>query len=244
MYTMIAGTTPALTYAGEYLLKAGIQVIHSFRWDVSHLLLDVPSFRPGGLDPNTMLSSLPRDITVWGGNLDHPALNGYHCVDFLKDEKYLTENAAITADCTLDLMEPLMQTSLQGNNILIIGWGRIGKSLATKLKDRGCIVTVAARKDSDRTRLADLGFLTMDTEHLKVGTDNFDAIINTVPAMILRKEQQIGRKSCIKIDLATKRGIEGEDVIWARGLPGKYAPEKSGKFIAETFLRILKEGEK
>lgn len=242
MYAMIAGITPALTYARRHLQNAGISVTDTFRWDVSHLLLDVPSFRPGGLDPNTVLASLPREITVWGGNLEHPALKEYHCIDLLKDEMYLTENAAITADCTLTLLKPMIHTSLCDCKVLISGWGRIGKFLASKLKEQGCTATVAVRKESDQKKLQALGFQTIDTRCLGSDIHHFDIIINTAPSLILNEADLAGCNTCIKIDLASKQGIAGEDVIWARGLPGKYAPEQSGKLIAETFLRILKEG--
>ena len=48
----------------------------------------------------------------------------------------------------------------------------------------------------------------------------------------------------MKIDLASEKGLGGEDVIWARGLPGIHAPESSGRLIAETCLRLGMEGEK
>ena len=43
------------------------------------------------------------------------------------------------------------------------------------------------------------------------------------------------------MDLASKKGIAGNDVIWARGLPGIHAPEESGALIARTILDLLKE---
>ena len=65
----------------------------------------------------------------------------------------------------------------------------------------------------------------------------YRVIFNTVPTMVL--------PSCpgnaLKIDLASRLGLGSEDVIWARGLPGIHAPEKSGKLIAETILSRLKE---
>jgi hypothetical protein len=42
----------------------------------------------------------------------------------------------------------------------------------------------------------------------------------------------------VKIELASSPGLEGDDVIEALGLPGKYAPETSGKLIARTILRL------
>ena len=47
--------------------------------------------------------------------------------------------------------------------------------------------------------------------------------------------------NALKIDLASKPGIGGSDVIWARGLPGKDAPESSGELIAKTIIRLMEE---
>ena len=48
-----------------------------------------------------------------------------------------------------------------------------------------------------------------------------------------------GNGNAIKIDLASVPGMNGDDVIIARGLPGKEAPESSGKLIADTILRLV-----
>lgn len=241
MYIMTAGITPALTYASQQLHAAGIATTDSFRWDVEHLLLDVPSFRPGSPDPDTVMAALPRNITVWGGNLDHPSLDGYRCIDLLKDESYLSENAAITADCTISLIRSKITDPISSHNILIIGWGRIGKFLASKLKDAGCAVTVSARSKSDQCMLKALGHEGVDTTRIAEHLLQYDIIINTAPASVLTEADLEGCDPCLKIDLASIKGIAGDDVVWARGLPGKYAPERSGKLIAETFLRILRE---
>ena len=63
-------------------------------------------------------------------------------------------------------------------------------------------------------------------------------LFNTVPQGIALEDHT---GSCIKIDLASFPGLEGHDIIRARGLPGKYAPESAGKLIAETICRMDKE---
>jgi hypothetical protein len=67
-------------------------------------------------------------------------------------------------------------------------------------------------------------------------TDRYRVIFNTVPTLLL--EQTSSR--CLKIDLASVPGIAGEDVIHARGLPGKKAPESSGELIARRLLQLMK----
>ena len=56
-----------------------------------------------------------------------------------------------------------------------------------------------------------------------------------------RMQMDACRNDCVCIELASKNGIEYEDIIIARGLPGIHLPESSGNLIAETFLRYYKK---
>ena len=98
---------------------------------------------------------------------------------------------------------------------------------------------VAARKESDRAILHALGYDTLSTENLDYGLLRYRLIINTVPIqMIPNNALQYCRDDCVKMDLASVKGIESDDVIWARGLPNKEAPESSGQLIARAVLRL------
>ncbi len=233
------GTTPALTHGVSLLKNRGIPLIDHPAPEITHLLLDVPSFAGdgslrGGGDVEQILERLPTDITVVGGNLNHPALKDHETVDFLEDPQYLASNAAITAHCALTVASPLLKVTLADASVLVIGWGRIGKCLAKLLKSIGADVAAAARKETDRAMLKALGYRAVD---LSGPLSPYDLIFNTVPAPVCSEEET----GAIQIDLASKRGLSGKDVIWARGLPGIHAPESSGRLIAETFLRLCKE---
>lgn len=241
-----AGAAAACRYAAETLEKAGIGVVDHPSPEVTHLLLDVPSFGPGGLlrgggAVDNLLQMLPPDITVVGGNLVHPALEGYPVLDLLRNAGYLAANAAITADCALQVAAPLMTAAFAESPALVIGWGRIGKCLAKLLKAIGTDVAVAARKESDRAMLRALGYRTADTAHLEDILPSCRLIFNTAPELLLRREQLALCRNCVKIDLASQLGMDGDDVIWARGLPGKIAPESSGHLIAQTLLTAIRE---
>ena len=242
-----AGSSAACAYAGTFLKKAGVSLIDHPSPEITHLLLDVPSFGPdgrlrGGGDIGELLRMLPADVRVAGGNLSHPALSGYARLDLLEDDGYAAQNAAITADCALRVAAPEMTTVFSRTPVLILGWGRIGKCLAQKLAGLGANVTVAARKTAHQAMIRALGFSSADTAALLPLLPRFRLIFNTVPELLLTGEDLALCRSCVKIDLASKPGMEGGDVIWARGLPGKYAPESSGQLIAETFLRRNQEG--
>lgn len=232
-----AGSSEAIRSAAFHLQKRGVPLVDHPTPEATHLLLDVPARTV----PVSLLEQLPERITVVGGNLIHPELAESLKMDLLRNEAYLAANAAITADCAIRVAAEHMKTTFPDSPALVIGWGRIGKCLVRLLKDIGCPVTVAARKDADRAMLKALGYEAYEPGALpELG--RFDLIFNTAPAPMLGKSQLSRCPAAVKIDLASLPGLEGEDVIWARGLPGRYAPESSGKLIAETFLKLCREG--
>ena len=240
------GSTSACRYASGFLEKTGISIVDHPTPEVTHLLLDVPGFAPdgelrGGGDIRRILEMLPPDLTILGGNLNHPALAAYKTLDLLKDTEYLALNAAITADCALQVAAPLLETTFADSPALIVGWGRIGKCLGQLLKAVGSDVTIAARKETDRAMIRALGYHAVDMGWISEIRPKCRLLFNTAPELLLYKEQLTLCRNCVKIDLASKPGMEGEDVVWARGLPGVHAPESSGKRIAETIIRYFEE---
>ena len=131
--------TPALGHACTILRMNGFDIASEPTPPVTHLLLGVPSFDAdgrinGGGSLCDLLSMLPDDVTVIGGNLTHPALAGYKTVDLLKDPEYLAVNAALTAHCAVIQAWNRLPIIATGCKVLVIGWGRIGKCLSRMLK--------------------------------------------------------------------------------------------------------------
>ena len=242
-----AGGTAAARYAGEYLRKFYVDLAGRPGADVGAVLLDVPSFAPDGTlrmggSVENLLAQLPPDVTVCGGNLDHPALDNYRCIDFLKDAQYQAENAYITAECAVEIALSYLPMTLRQCPVLVIGWGRIGKCLGQILHALGADLTVAARKDADRAMCRGLGYAAVDTARMVETLGKYRLILNTAPERLLTKEQLAQcHPDCVKIDLASKTGMEDDSVIVARGLPGVHMPESSGRLIAETYVRLCRE---
>ncbi len=233
-----AGRSEALVHAIGLLYNAGIEFLPCPDRQVTHLLLPVPSFDgdgyiKGGVSLEALLWQLPEDVTVIGGGLSRPELDGYATIDLLEDAGYVSENAAITACCALRLAAAQLPVIWRACPVLVVGWGRIGKCLARQLYQLGAQVTVAARKEQDRAMLRAFGYEALDLKDMD--PRQYRVIFNTVPAMVL--PDCAGK--ALKIDLASVTGIGGEDVIVARGLPGKDAPESSGALIARTVLRKI-----
>ena len=243
-----AGNAPASRYACQFLSEQGISITSSPGPDVTHLMLPVPSFgldgriRGGGILEN-ILGDLPQTVTVIGGNLHHPALQGYKAIDLLRDGLYTAKNAAVTAECAIRVAADQLPVAWESCPVLITGWGRIGKCLATTLKALGAHVTVATRKESDRHLLQALGYAAMDPKTMLNMPAHYRVIFNTVPAIVIDEDKAANCAGSMKIELASLPGIAGGDVIKALGLPGKMVPETSGRLIADTIIRLLKEEE-
>ena len=222
-----ATDAPAVRFAAQFLAEQGVAIVPSER--ATHWLLPAPT-------PAQLLTAIPPEVAVIGGNLD--ALpDTYRRLDLLKSERYQARNAALTADCALRLLGQQLPVAFSGCPIWVIGWGRIGKCLCQELAALGVRVTVAARKESDRAMAMALGYDAVTVEGIVPG--RFRAIFNTAPAPVLPR----GDEMCVKIDLASRQGMAGENVIWARGLPGKMLPESSGWLIAQEILALLREKE-
>ena len=226
----------AMTYAVSYLQTYGYQVCKLPAPDTEHLLLPVPSFPHGSDFLSPLLDSLPRNVRVYGGFLQIPPLIGYKRLDFLSDPYYLARNAAITAECALEIAENILSQDVSGHSVLILGWGRIGKCLGKLLLKNGAEVTIAARKDSDLAMIEALGYQAMPLWALK---PEAELIINTIPSMVLPQIPD----HCYAIELASKPGMAGDHIISALGLPGKLRPAASGKLIADTFIRLSQNQE-
>ena len=128
LYTI--GSSVSCQYASALLERAGIALTDHPSPEITHLLLDVPSFDAAGLlrdgtDLKALLRMLPISATIIGGNLNPEYLQDYRKIDLLQDPCYLAKNAAITAECALRAAAPYLKTTFADSPALILGWGRI-----------------------------------------------------------------------------------------------------------------------
>lgn len=238
-----AGSSGALDYCKKYLRCHNCSISSVPSDAVTHVILPVPSFESdgsikGGGKLDTILRQLPPDVTVVGGNLQR--ITDRPTIDLLSDPIYLAENAAITAHCALKVAMNRLNITFRDCPVLVVGWGRIGKCLAALLQALGARVSVSVRKEADRAMLPVLGYETADITPPAYDLQRFRVIFNTVPAMVLPEHlTENCPADCLKIDLASLPGIGGQDVVWAKGLPNREAPETSGNLIGRAVLRLL-----
>ena len=132
--------------------------------------------------------------------------------------------------------------------MLIIGFGRIGKLTAHRLRGLCAEVSVSARSPADFVWIDAYGYNALDTHSLGGKLGAFDIVINTVPVPILDQSLLDELKpGTLCVDLASKPGGIAETssetirVIRALGLPGEIAPVSSAGFIRDAIYNIISE---
>lgn len=170
--------------------------------------------------------------------------------DYLEREEMAILNAIPTVEGAIEIAIKNMPTTIHGSKILVLGFGRIGKLLCNRFSALGAEVTAEARKFSDIAWIKSYGYIGITLSSLADKINEFDIIINTVPAEILTEQLlELVKDDALIIDLASKPGgvnMEGaarlnKRVIWALSLPGTVAPVTAGIIIKDTILNILHE---
>ncbi len=184
------------------------------------------------------------------GIKDELEANEVQFTDLMKREEFSVLNTIATAEGTMQIAMEETQRTVHGSNVLVMGFGRIGKVLAKMLDGIGAKVYCEARKDEDISWIKAYGYNPVHLNDLNENLNKFDIIINTIPFQILDEERlDLVRKEAIIIDLASNPGgvdrkaarEKGLKVIWALSLPAKVAPLTSAEFIKETLYHVLEE---
>ncbi len=198
-----------------------------------------------------------QGTVVFGGRLPKEvrelcAARGIPCHDLLEDEALLLENAALTAEGTLEILLRELPRALRGAEVLVFGFGRIGQALARCLVPLGAQVSVAARSDAQLALARCMGCnsLPLSDPSLckRIGSVPWDAAVNTVPARIfglgILKALPEGMPY---VELASGGGVSEAEALLhglrrinAPGLPGRTAPESAALIIYGRITDLLK----
>ena len=171
-------------------------------------------------------------------------------IDIMKREELAVLNTISTAEGAIEIAISNTNKIIHGSEVLILGFGRIGKVLARKMAGLSAKVTCAARKDEDLAWIRAYGHKETNINALGENLSQYDIILNTVPHLVLNKERlQYVKKDALLIDLASNPGgIDKKEakelnlkLLWALALPGKVAPVTTAEFIKDTIYNILKE---
>lgn len=173
---------------------------------------------------------------------------GLPLYDYARREDFALLNADLTAEGALSILLDASPRALRGKRVLIAGYGRIGRRLARKLLPLGAAVTVAARSAAAVAEAALDGCAAVTLKDAPRGA-GYDAVVNTIPAVLFGAEEIAAFGGATLIELASppygfdREAAEelGKRILLSSGLPGKCAPESAAEAVKATVYAILKE---
>lgn len=150
-------------------------------------------------------------------------------VDYFMREELEILNAVPSCEGAIQIAMEELPITIFGANAVVTGFGKIGEMLSLMLKKLGANVTVCARRNAQRAKARTHSLHAAPFSYLGECMSGADIVFNTVPQCVIKREQLMGAKDALVIDLASKPGGVDMDaardlgvkVIWALGLPGK-----------------------
>lgn len=200
-------------------------------------------------DLSEILSALAPGTLVCGGKISAKLREaGAHLRlrDIMTRPEFTVGNANVTAEGAVSLLAENLRSTIFDTNVLVVGYGRIGRLLAHKLKGLDAKTTVMSKNSESRALAEGMGLHAMKPGDTALYSA-FDAVINTAPAAVIPTLEGF-KKSCLLLELASTPGIDKHDAerlglryIAAPGLPGRYAPVSAAGLIYSAVMSIIRE---
>lgn len=169
-------------------------------------------------------------------------------IDLLQLEGLTILNAIPTVEGTIKIAIEETEITIHESNVMILGYGRIGKILCKSFKNLGAKVYCVARKESDLAWIREERCIPIRYNEIEKVASLVDIIINTVPSLVIKEKTVKNLKeTCLIIDVASNPGGVDKNiakrykikVISALGIPGKIAPLTAAKYIKEIIEKEL-----
>jgi len=170
-------------------------------------------------------------------------------VEVTEDDEISIRNSIPTAEGALQIAMEEMPITIHGCNAVVIGFGRVGMTMARVLISLCANTIVCARSLPQLARADEMGASTLHISSLAMALANADVVFNTVPAIVLtEKALEHMRPASLIVGLASAPGGTdfeaaarlGIKAILAPGLPGKVAPKTAGKILADSVPQLIR----
>lgn len=168
---------------------------------------------------------------------------------YFDDEAFVMKNAYLTAEGALAFIIQNTYVTIKQMPVLVLGYGRLGKSVAKILKDNYANVSVATDDNEEYATASIYADRVFSLSEYQKNLSEYQAIVNTIPQQILKGEiLKLLNKDCFVLDLASiPGGVNFQEAdrlnvkyMHALGVPGKTSPKTAGLYLTESILRRLK----
>ncbi len=202
-----------------------------------------------------MVMKTPKHCTIFSG-ITNPYLNNlinitkrHHVLLFSRDDVAIY-NSIPTVEGTIMMAIQHTDITIHGSNVVVLGLGRVGMSVARTFHLLGSKVKVGARKPEHIARITEMGLSPFHLDELTNYVSDTDILINTIPHLIVTAKviAKMPVQTLI-IDLASKPGgtdfryaeKRGIKALLAPSLPGIVAPKTAGTILANVLSNLLEE---
>ncbi|MEW4307278.1 dipicolinic acid synthetase subunit A [Rossellomorea marisflavi] len=205
-----------------------------------------------------ILSRTPDHCTIYSG-ITNDYLSGIvdaskrDLIQLFERDDVAIYNSIPTVEGTIMMAIQHTDFTIHGSNIVILGLGRVGMSVARTFHHLGGRVKVGARKTEHLARASEMGLDSFHLGQLEKHVGQCDICINTIPAPIITPGVIAKMPSHILvIDLASKPGgtdfrfaeKRGIKALLAPGLPGIVAPKTAGQILANVLCKLMDDRNK
>lgn len=169
-------------------------------------------------------------------------------IELLERDDVAILNAIPTAEGAIMLAMQHTAFTVHDANCVVLGYGRVGMTLARSLKGIGARVYVGVRNREQYARAYESSHHPFELANLNQLIRQADLVFNTIPAPILNADILAHvQKHALIIDLASRPGgtdfrycdKRGIQAMLALGLPGKVASDTAGRILANAIIDTL-----
>ncbi len=205
---------------------------------------------------NSILNNVKDSCVIFSGIMT-PCLeqiknNSHREINiFMKDEKVINENVIPTVEGMIADLVKNTDITINDSNIIVIGYGHIGKYLVKILNYLGADVTTSIIEENDKKVLDGLGIKNIfsnNKDEMKKNLKKADIVVNTVPNLVLNREYiDCLQNDSYVLDVSSyPHGVDKEYLDFKKinnhiylGIPSDIASKTSGKILVKKIDSII-----
>jgi len=247
---LVIANDKRMTYVADELSEFFNVVRYGSDFDIEKIKYVVLPFKVETTEMRMLVSQLSADCIIFTPIMRDFLRGLPQKIEIIMDyDEIAIYNSIPTAEGTIYYIMKNTEQTIHGANIHVIGAGRCGETIAKSLRALGANVSISSRNPSLVARLFESGIpvVAIDGQPLREA----DVIINTVPALMLGRNQlrQVKKEVYIAdiasapggvdFDYAEELGIKAELLP---ALPGIVAPKTAASYLVQLIKRQISEG--
>lgn len=202
-----------------------------------------------------LFAQIPTRVPILIGSMPEHIVQianqyGIRVIQYATMDEIAILNSIPTAEGAIQIAMQELPITIHESRVVVLGFGRVGATLARMLKVLGAHVQVVSKEPRELAKARSWGLQSVPWTSLMTSLADAQLIYNTVPALVLTSEilETVFQQTLI-IDLASAPGgtdfsaaeQKGIRAMLCLGVPGKVAPQTAGMYLAETISTLLEK---